>query len=112
MSSTSSSTSSSSPPADAGRVKDEGREGRLSFRRYAEHELRTELKQDALKKCDLQVGAFAECIKDEGLWAPFRCGEYQKDVNECMAVYNSEERFQMYKKEHEADILNKPYVQR
>jgi Cytochrome c oxidase biogenesis protein Cmc1 like len=117
MSSSSSSSSPSSnakataPSFDPGRVKDSGREGRLSFRHYADHELRKEFKQDAMKQCDLQVGAFAGCIKEEGLWAPFRCREYQKDVNECMTEYNSEERFLAYKRDHEADFLNKPYVQ-
>jgi Cytochrome c oxidase biogenesis protein Cmc1 like len=104
-------TSTTSPRFDPGSVKDAGREGRLSFRNYAENELRREFQQEAMKRCDLQVGTFAECIKEEGLWAPFRCGEYRKDVHECMAVYNSEERFKLYKKEHGADLLNKPYVQ-
>ena len=95
---------------DADRVKDAGRESRLSFRNFAEYQLRKDFKADAMKKCDLQVGALAECIKDEGLFAPFKCTDFKKDVNECMAVYNSEERFQIYKKEHEVDLENKPYV--
>jgi hypothetical protein len=97
-------------PDYAGQMKDTGREGRLSFRNFAESQLRKEFKQEALKKCDLQINGLACCIKDNGLFAPFRCKEYQKDVNECMAVYNSDERFEVYKKEHQADLDNKPYV--
>lgn len=91
-------------------VKDDGRDARLSFRNFAESQLRKEFKQEAMKKCDLQVGAFAECIKEQGLLAPFRCREYNNDVKECMAVYNSEDRFELYKKEHQDDLENKPYV--
>eukprot|EP00529_Nitzschia_sp_RCC80_P034799 CAMPEP_0113463030 /NCGR_PEP_ID=MMETSP0014_2-20120614/12424_1 /TAXON_ID=2857 /ORGANISM="Nitzschia sp." /LENGTH=124 /DNA_ID=CAMNT_0000354965 /DNA_START=244 /DNA_END=615 /DNA_ORIENTATION=- /assembly_acc=CAM_ASM_000159 len=82
----------------AGRTKDAGRESRLSFRNFAEHELRKEFKADAMNQCELQVGAFAECIKEEGLLAVFRCRDIQKDVNECMAFYNSDERFAVYLK--------------
>jgi hypothetical protein len=104
-------SSSNKNTADqAGQMKDTGREGRLSFKNFAETQLRKEFKQDAMDKCDLQIGAFADCIKEEGLLAPLRCKEFQKDVNECMSVYNSEERFQLYKKEHQADLDNKPYV--
>ena len=108
-----SSTSNSSPSSvatDAGSMKDTGREGRLSFRNFAENQMRRDFKADAMKKCDLQIGALAECIKDEGLLAPYKCREIQKDVNECMTVYNSEERFRLYVKEHEDEIQNKPFV--
>mmetsp|Transcript_705 Transcript_705/g.1482 ORF Transcript_705/g.1482 Transcript_705/m.1482 type:complete len:110 (-) Transcript_705:253-582(-) len=98
------------PPRDTGAMKDTGREGRLSFRSFAENQLRKEFKADAMKKCDLQIGALAECIKDEGLFAPFNCRAIQKDVDECMMVYNSPERFKLYVKEHEVDLQNKPFV--
>ena len=107
------STPNDTPPTvakNAAVMKDTGREGRLSFRNFAETQLRKDFKGDAMKKCDLQVGAFAQCIKEEGLFAPFKCRGIRKDVDECMAVYNSEERFRLYVKEHEADLQNKPYV--
>jgi hypothetical protein len=100
----------SSQQMDSGSVKDGGRDGRLSFRNFGEHQLRKEFKAEAMKKCDLQVGAFAECIQKQGLFAPFKCQEFKNDVNECMAVYNSEERFQLYKKEHQLELDSKPYV--
>lgn len=109
MSSASNDTSST-VATDAGSMKDTGREGRLSFRHFAENQLRRDFKADAMKKCDLQIGAFAECIKEEGLLAPFKCREIKKDVNECMTVYNSEERFNLYVKDHEEEIENKPFV--
>ena len=99
-----------SAAADAASMKDTGREGRLSFRHFAENQMRRDFKADAMKKCDLQIGAMAECIKEEGLFAPFKCREIKKDVNECMSVYNSEERFRLYVKEHEDEIQDKPFV--
>mmetsp|Transcript_2328 Transcript_2328/g.4994 ORF Transcript_2328/g.4994 Transcript_2328/m.4994 type:complete len:110 (-) Transcript_2328:307-636(-) len=98
------------PPRDTGAMKDTGREGRLSFRNFAENQLRKDFKADAMKKCNLQIGALAECIKDEGLFAPFTCRHIQKDVDECMMVYNSSARFKLYVKEHEAEIQSKPFV--
>lgn len=95
---------------DTGSMKDFGREGRLSFRQFAENQMRRDFKADAMKKCDLQIGAFAECIKEEGLLAPLKCREIKSDVNDCMSVYNSEERFKLYVKEHEDEIQKKPFV--
>jgi len=95
---------------DAGSMKDTGREGRLSFRNFAENQMRRDFKADAMKKCDLQIGALAECIKDEGLFAPLKCYDIKKDVNDCMTVYNSQERFRLYVKEHENEIQSKPFV--
>jgi Cytochrome c oxidase biogenesis protein Cmc1 like len=94
----------------ASSIKDDGRDARLSFRNFAETQLRKEFKAAAMKQCDLQIGAFAGCIQQKGLWAPFQCREYQKDVNECMAIYNSEERFSVFKREHKDEIDKKPYV--
>jgi hypothetical protein len=34
---------------------------------FAEHQLRNEFKQNSIKKCDLQVKAFADCAKEEGV---------------------------------------------
>jgi hypothetical protein len=91
----------------AGRMKDMGRETRLSFRNFAEHQLRREFKADAMEKCDLQIGAFAECGQREGIMVVFRCREFQKDIAECMAVYNSPEAFEQYKTLHAADLDNR-----
>eukprot|EP00934_Nitzschia_sp_Nitz4_P002218 Nitzschia sp. Nitz4//scaffold41_size133979//66357//66656//NITZ4_003350-RA/size133979-processed-gene-0.252-mRNA-1//-1//CDS//3329551479//2218//frame0 len=88
----------------AGDIKDAGRESRLSFRNYNEYQLRSEFKRDAIKKCDLQVKAFADCAKDEGLMVVFRCQDFKKEVDECMRVYNSDERWELYKQENAADL--------
>ena len=89
---------------DAGSIKDAGREGRLSFRKFAEHQLRREFKEDAIDKCSLQVKAFVECSKEEGLMVVFKCRDFQKEVNDCMAVYNSPEAFEKYKQKHSDDL--------
>ena len=89
---------------DAGTIKDASRQGRLSFRKFAEHQLRNEFKEEAMDKCKLQIRAFAECGRDEGLMVVFRCRDFQKEVNDCMAIYNSPEAFEKYKQRHAADL--------
>jgi COX assembly protein 1 len=91
----------------AGRMKDMGRETRLSFRNFAEHQLRREFKDEAMEKCDLQIRTFAECGQQEGIMVVFRCREFQKDITECMTVYNSPEAFEAYKTLHAADLDNR-----
>ena len=90
-----------------GRMKDMGRETRLSFRNFAEHQLRRELKEIAMEKCSVPIRAFADCGREEGLMVVFRCQEFHKAVKECMAVYNSEEAWQKFKAEHEEDLQNR-----
>ena len=51
--------------------------------------------------------AFADCAKTEGVFVVFRCREFQSAVNECMQVYMSNERWEMYKEEHAADLDTK-----
>eukprot|EP00429_Kryptoperidinium_foliaceum_P010058 CAMPEP_0176001420 /NCGR_PEP_ID=MMETSP0120_2-20121206/113_1 /TAXON_ID=160619 /ORGANISM="Kryptoperidinium foliaceum, Strain CCMP 1326" /LENGTH=106 /DNA_ID=CAMNT_0017333959 /DNA_START=54 /DNA_END=374 /DNA_ORIENTATION=- len=99
--------SSSNPNETAGAIKDAGRESRLSFRKFAEHQLRNEFKQEAMKKCDIQLSAFADCAKTEGLMVIFRCNEFKSAVDECLAAYMSNERWELYKKEHAADLESK-----
>jgi hypothetical protein len=89
---------------EVGMVKDTSREGRLSFRNFAEHQMRSEFKREAIQKCDLQLRAFSDCAKVEGVMVVFRCREFKKAVDECMTVYNSSERFELYKKEHDEDL--------
>jgi Cytochrome c oxidase biogenesis protein Cmc1 like len=99
--------SAPSNSADVGGIKDAGREGRLSFRKFAEHQLRNEFKQESMKKCELPMKAFADCAKTEGVFVVFRCREFQSAVNECMQVYMSNDRWEMYKEEHAADLESK-----
>ena len=79
----------------------------MSFRKFAEHQLRNEFKREAMEKCDIQLKAFADCAKSEGVMVVFRCREFQSAVNECMSVYNSNERWELYKQEHATDLENK-----
>jgi len=106
-----SSSSTASPSINdanyQGIVKDVSRQSRLSFRNFAEHQLRQEFKNDAIEKCQLQVKAFAECGKEEGLMVIFRCQDFYKEVTDCMAYHNSNQRWEIYKKEHEADLQSR-----
>jgi hypothetical protein len=99
--------SSSAPPSDAerqARSKDFSRESRLSFRKFAEHQLRQDFKQDAIEKCHEPIREFAECAQETGLLVVVKCRHKMKAVNECMAIYNSNEAFEKYKKEHADDL--------
>mmetsp|Transcript_14412 Transcript_14412/g.40957 ORF Transcript_14412/g.40957 Transcript_14412/m.40957 type:complete len:114 (-) Transcript_14412:70-411(-) len=98
------------PMTDAERqnkIKQYSRESRLSFRNFAEHQLKREFKELAMEKCDLQIRAFADCGKEEGIMVVFRCREFSKAVNECMAVHNSAAAWERYKSLHEADLENR-----
>ena len=57
----------------------------------------------------LQIKAFAECGKEEGIMVVFRCRDFQASVNECMGVYNSKEAWEKYKKDHEL-VLDKRII--
>ena len=86
------------------RIKDSGRESRLSFKKFAEHQLRKELKEIALVKCKAQVKAFGDCAKESGLLVVWNCRQKSKDVNACLAIHNSEEEWQKYKTLHQDEI--------
>lgn len=88
------------------RTKDLGRESRLSFRNFAEHQLRRQLKDEAMEICKPQIGAFAECAQEKGLLVVFSCSHLHKGVKECLAKHNGEEAWQKYKQEHE-DLLER-----
>ena len=88
----------------AGDIKDVGREGRLSFRKLAEHQLRKDFKREAMEKCHVPLKAFADCAKAEGLLVVFRCREFHSAVNDCMAAYHSTERWELYKIDHAAEL--------
>ena len=45
---------------------------------FAEHQLRREFKEKAMKICDVQINAFASCAKEEGVMVVFRCNEFSK----------------------------------
>ncbi len=87
-----------------GDMKDAGRQGRLSFTKFKEHQLRNEFREDTLENCSLQVKAFSECSKAEGLMVVFRCKEFLTEVNDCMAHYGSKDKWEQYKKENSADL--------
>lgn len=86
------------------RRKDYSRESRLSFRNFAEHQLRNELKEAALEKCKPKVGAFAECAKETGLGVIFSCRTEYNEVKECLAIHNSEDAWRRYKADHMEEL--------
>ena len=107
MSASTSAPASSTPSPDAetkARIKDAGRDGRLSFRNFAEHQMRREFKDMALEKCSHHVKDFAVCAEEQGLMVVFNCRHHSKALNECMAIHNSNEAFEKYKEEHKEEL--------
>jgi Cytochrome c oxidase biogenesis protein Cmc1 like len=89
---------------EAARIKAAGRESRLSFRNIAEAQLRRELKEVAMEKCDPQIKEFAQCSQEKGLMVIFSCQDLFTKVKECMAVHNGDDAWQKYKNQHADEI--------
>eukprot|EP01083_Nonionella_stella_P245273 852729_1 len=88
-------------------IKDTGRDGRLSLRKFGEHQLRREFKDMAIDKCRTEINAFGKCAQDTGLLVVFKCRHLNKALGECMAVHNSHEAFDKYKEENEEALMKK-----
>jgi Cytochrome c oxidase biogenesis protein Cmc1 like len=98
---------SENPKDDAeakARLKDMARESRFTFRNLAEHQLRRELKEEAIDLCNPEIRDFAECSQEKGLMVVFSCKSLFQKVNECMQVHNGEEAWQRYKTKHADEI--------
>ena len=89
------------------RMKYDGRESRLSFRKFAEGRLRNDLKEEAIEICNPEIKTFAECSQEAGLMVVFTCKHLFQKVNECMSIHNGEEAWQRYKVENEDEIERK-----
>ena len=85
-------------------MRSSARDSRLSFRNFAEHTLRRELKEEAMEICNPQIKAFSECAQEKGLLVVWSCRSLFKEVNSCMAVQNGEEAWQKYKARHEDEL--------
>ena len=85
-------------------TKDLGRESRLSFRNFAEHQKRQELKEKAMEICKDDIRQLAECSQEKGLMVVFSCNSYFKNLSACLNKYNGEEAWQRFKAEHEEEI--------
>lgn len=85
-------------------MKDYSRESRLSFRNFAEHQMRRELKEIAMEKCNAPIEAFAGCAKENGLLVVFSCRHLHRDVQKCLSIHNGEEAWQKYKEENKEEL--------
>lgn len=86
------------------RLKDDGRDSRLSFRRFAEHKMKREFKEVAVKTCEQHLKNFGQCASDNGLLVVFKCRDLNRKINECMVEHNSPEKFQAYLREHQDEL--------
>lgn len=91
-------------PEENARVKELGRESRLSFRNLAEHQLRRELKEEAMEICKPQIKDFAECSQENGLMVVWSCRKHYNAIRECLSVHNGEEAWQKYKEAHKDEL--------
>ncbi|KAL7547524.1 hypothetical protein ACHAWF_010811 [Thalassiosira exigua] len=92
------------PVGARSQVKDDGREARLSFRRFAEHRMKREFKEAAIKKCDGHLKNFGQCAQESGLLVVFKCRDLNRKINECMAENNSPEKFEKYLLDHQGEL--------
>mmetsp|Transcript_7713 Transcript_7713/g.7286 ORF Transcript_7713/g.7286 Transcript_7713/m.7286 type:complete len:116 (-) Transcript_7713:54-401(-) len=83
------------------KIKEGSRDGRLSFRKFGEHQLRREFKELAIDKCRTEINAFGKCAEESGLMVVFNCRGFNKELNKCMGIHNSHEAFDTYMKENE-----------
>ena len=91
----------------AARIKDAGRDNRLSFRKFGEHQLRREFKEMAVEKCRTEINAFGKCAQESGLMVVWKCRQLNKEIQNCMSVHNSQEAFEKYKLENQDLLLQK-----
>ena len=99
-----SSNSETNPPNVRAQIKDDGRDSRLSFRKFAEHKMKREFKEEAIKKCEVHMKNFGQCAQDNGLLVVFKCRDLNRKINECMIEHNSPEKFEAYLKEHKDEL--------
>jgi Cytochrome c oxidase biogenesis protein Cmc1 like len=92
------------------RLKDMARESRFNFRNLAEHQLRRELKEEAMEICNPEIKNFAECSQEKGLMVVFSCQSLFREVNKCLQIHNGEEAWQKYKLKHEDEIERRARV--
>ncbi|CAM9659581.1 unnamed protein product [Pylaiella littoralis] len=85
-------------------VKDGGRNDRLSWSKRAEHRLREELKEIALKRCDDSVAKFAACAREKGMMVVFSCREQNAMMNACLNQHTNADSFEQYKFEREVEL--------
>ena len=78
-------------------VSDPGRDGRLTWSKYAEHEARKELSAIAIRKCDAHLAAFSRCAREQNLLVVFNCRAENRRMNDCLHRYTNETAFEEYK---------------
>ena len=87
-------------------TKDTGRLDRLHWSNQAEHTLRKELNDIALKKCKSLVEDFANCAASAGLKVVWTCRPANNAMNACLHPLTSNKAFEEYKASREKVILN------
>jgi hypothetical protein len=95
------------PDEQKQRAKEASRDGRLSFRKFGEHQLRREFKDMAIETCREEINMFGDCAQKEGLLVVFKCRKFMKGLNACMQIHNSHEAFDVYLKNNEAALRKK-----
>ena len=66
--------------------------------------MRREFKDQAIDKCRDEINSFGKCAQENGLFVVFNCRKFNKDINECMKLHNSEDEFQKYLDAHKDDL--------
>ena len=77
-------------------VSDPGRDGRLTWSKYAEHEARKELSAIAIRKCDAHLAAFSRCAREQNLLVVFNCRAENRRMTTASTATRTR-RFEEYK---------------
>ena len=88
-------------------AKDDSRNNRLTFSNMAEHTIRKELNEIALKSCSDATKAFGECAKSNGLMVVINCRSLNNSMNECLNKYTNPKAFDEYKAKRALEIEKK-----
>jgi hypothetical protein len=93
------------------RAKEYARDSRFSFRNFAEHSMRREMKEEAMEICNAHVKEFAECAQEKGLLVVWSCSKQHKAIKECLAIHNGEEAWERYKERHAVELEQRSKLQ-
>lgn len=63
-----------------------------------EEQMRSKLKQKALKRCDALVRTYVECTKERTLSVVWACRDPLRDMNACLQQHTTKEELDKLKK--------------
>merc|ERR1712166_458604 len=87
------------------RMESENRDGRLTARKTFPEEKRIMdiVKAEALKKCQPDIAAFAECAKSNNIFVIFNCRGENRKMNDCVNQFSTEAHIDVVRQRRAAE---------